>query len=281
MKSILHLSDLHFGTEDEATLAGLWDDICAAKPHAVAVSGDLTQRARAHQFRAARAFLEALPAPYIVVPGNHDVPLYNVFDRLFRPLRAYREHLTDDLTPAFLGDDLAMIGIATSHGWTIKNGKIEDEHLDHVCRTMTGYRARWKILVTHHPFVIPHGVDGEPIEGATAALPRLEACGVDVILTGHMHVHYASDESGFRSDDRRLIQVHAGTAISRRLRGESNGYNRLEIDGDVLTLVARRWDGTRFVDDATKTYRRRQIDGDITFDKLAQRIPEHPAHAPA
>jgi len=280
MKSILHLSDLHFGTEDDATLAGLWDDIRALRPRVVAVSGDLTQRARTHQFRAAKAFLESLPAPYVVVPGNHDVPLYNLIDRWFRPLRAYRAHLSAELAPAFYGDDLAMMGIATAHGRTIKNGKFEDAHLDHVCRRMSGYQARWKILVTHHPFVIPHGVEGEPIEGARAALPRLEACGVDLILTGHMHVAYASDTTGFRSDDHKVIQVHAGTAISRRLRGEPNGYNRLDFDGDVLTLVARRWDGRRFVDDATKIYRRTQRDGEITFAKLGQSLPHEPTRAP-
>lgn len=256
MKTIVHLSDLHFGTEDPVITARLLAEIDAERPTLVAISGDLTQRARTHQYRAARAFLDLLPVPYLVVPGNHDVPLYNVFARLLQPLDRYRDHITEDLTPTFFDDGLAVIGIATAHGFTAKNGRIHKQHLDKICRELGAVRAPWKVLVAHHPFVLPSDVDDVVIEGARRALPRLEDCGVDVILTGHLHVAHATDAAGFRSDDHRVISVHAGTCISTRRRGEPNGYNHLAFDGDRLTLVHRVWDGERFVDGPSKIYRR-------------------------
>jgi 3',5'-cyclic AMP phosphodiesterase CpdA len=273
MKSILHLSDLHFGTEDRAVLAALQDDLDGAsgqRPTLVAISGDLTQRARARQFLAARHFLDSLLIPYIVVPGNHDVPLFDLFRRFWKPLELYRQYITEELTPVFMQDELAVMGITTAHGFTHKHGRITGEVVDQVCRTMSSSAARWRILVAHHPFIVPHGVDEPPVAGAELALPRFERCGVDVILGGHLHVAHASDAAGFRSEDRKVICVAAGTAISTRLRGEPNSYNRLCIDGEVLAVCHRVWNGERFVDGPSKTYRRIERGGDVTLAKLAE-----------
>lgn len=278
MKSIVHLSDLHFGTEDrtilDALLADL-DGLTAPKPTLVAISGDLTQRARARQFQQARHFLDNLLVPYIVVPGNHDVPLYDVFRRFWKPLDLYEQYITDDLAPVFEEDELLVTGITTAHGFTNKHGRVTREMADHVCRVFGASPAPWKILVAHHPFVIPNGVDEVPVKGARFALPQLERCGVDVILFGHMHVAHASDVAGFRSEDRKVICVAAGTAISQRLRGEPNSYNRIVIDGEMLTVFHRVWNGERFLDGPSKTYRRIERGaGEIVMDKLAQnRVP--------
>jgi 3',5'-cyclic AMP phosphodiesterase CpdA len=280
MKSIVHLSDLHFGTENKAVLAALVDDldgVTGQKPALVAISGDLTQRARAKQFLAARHFLDNLLVPYIVVPGNHDVPLYDLIRRFFSPLELYRQYITDDLSPVFIQDELAVMGITTAHGFTHKHGRVTQEMADQVCRTLSSSAAPWKILVAHHPFVIPHGVHEPPVAGADFALPRFEHCGVDVILCGHLHVSHASDVAGFRSEDKKVICVAAGTAISTRLRGEPNSYNRLSIDGEVLTVCHRVWNGARFVDGPSKTYRRVERNGDVVMAKLAQSgVPEEP-----
>ncbi|MDQ3369111.1 MAG: metallophosphoesterase [Myxococcota bacterium] len=284
MKSILHIADLHFGTEDPAIAAALVDDIAgktAERPTLVVISGDLTQRARKSEYRAARAFLDALPVPYVVVPGNHDVPLYNLFARFFRPLDRYRDYIGNDLTPTFFDDDLAVIGIATAHGFTAKNGKIDSRHLDTICRELSPVRARWKVLVAHHPFVVPAGVDADVVDGAAMAIPRLEDCGVDVILTGHMHVAYATDAAGYRSEDRRIISMHAGTCMSTRTRGEVNGYNRLVFDGDRLSLTHRVWDGARFVDGPGKVYRqtggRHGEDVEIVREEVTEGITPVPS----
>lgn len=276
MKSIVHLSDLHFGTEDKTVLAALLadlDGVTAPKPTLVAISGDLTQRARAKQFQAARNFLDSLLIPYIVVPGNHDVPLYDLFSRFLRPLELYQQYITNDLTPVFMEDELVVMGITTAHGLTHKHGRVTKEMVDEVCRKLSASTAAWKVLVAHHPFVIPHGVHDRPVKGADFAMPQFESCGLDVILGGHLHVSHASDNAGFRSEDKKVICVAAGTAISTRLRGEANSYNRLSIEGEVLTVYHRTWNGSAFFDGPSKTYRRVEHRGEVVMAKLAEDVP--------
>jgi 3',5'-cyclic AMP phosphodiesterase CpdA len=114
MHTLAHLSDLHFGCIDHTTVRPLIDTVQKIKPDLVAVSGDLTQRARSAQFREARAFLDALPGPQIVVPGNHDVPLYNLFARFLRPLSKYQRYITDDLEPFYADAQIAILGLNTA-----------------------------------------------------------------------------------------------------------------------------------------------------------------------
>ena len=131
MASILHFSDIHFGGPQSPNWAGaILSDIERLKPTVVAVSGDLTQRARSSQFRAARAFLDQISAPLVVVPGNHDVPLWNVFDRFFSPREKYRRLITDDLNPIFESDDLFVLGIDTTRSFTIKGGRVSSREID-------------------------------------------------------------------------------------------------------------------------------------------------------
>jgi 3',5'-cyclic AMP phosphodiesterase CpdA len=259
MRTIAHVSDLHFGTEDRRVADGLLADLdgtAAAKPSVVAISGDLTQRATAEQFKAARVFLDKLPVPYIVVPGNHDVPLYDLFSRFFRPLGRYKKYITRDLMPTFFDEEMAVIGAATAHGLTIKDGKISHDQLVAICQRVAPHPTHWKILVTHHPFLVPEKVpDRDRVDGADAALPHLEGCGIDVILTGHTHIAHMS-EPAFRTEDRKIVCVNSGTSISTRTRGEPNGYNRLVFDGDELAITHRVWNGVRFVDGPIKAYRR-------------------------
>ena len=283
MKSIVHLSDLHFGTEDKTVLNALLGDldgITAPKPTLVVISGDLTQRARARQFHTARQFLDNLLVPYIVVPGNHDVPLYDVFRRLWSPLDLYKQYITDDLSPVFVQDELVVVGITTAHGVPHEQGRITREIADKACATFGASSVPWKILVAHHPFVTPHGVDKPAVDGADWALPQLERCGVDVILGGHLHVVHASDVAGFRSPDHKIICVPAGTAISTRRHGEPNSYNRLVFNGAMLNVYHRVWNGERFVDGPSKTYRRiERSGGNYEMDKLAQNNVPHEASA--
>src|SRR2546422_11690571 len=119
MRTVVHLSDLHFGRVDHNLLAPLVKSVTSIKPDLVAVPGDLTQRARSHQFREARAFLDLLPQPKIVVPGNHDVPLHNVYSRFVQPLTKYRRYISEDLQPFFADEEIAVIGVNTARSLTI------------------------------------------------------------------------------------------------------------------------------------------------------------------
>ena len=125
MRTIIHLSDLHFGRVDQTLLGPLRDLIHSIAPNVVVISGDLTQRAKSEQFEEARAFLDTLPGPQIVVPGNHDISLYNVFRRFVKPLARYKRYITDELEPVFIDDEIAVVGVNTARSLTIKDGRIK------------------------------------------------------------------------------------------------------------------------------------------------------------
>ena len=261
MKIIAHISDPHFGRDIPEVAQGLLDELnglTAPKPSLIAISGDLTQRARRSQFREARAWLDRLTAPYLVVPGNHDIPLYDVFHRFLAPMRRYRKYISRDLTPFYEDDEMVVCGLTTAHGFTIKDGIIPPDQLATVCARFALHPKRWKLLVAHHPFVIPRQVPEDfLVDGASAAIPRLVDVRVDLILTGHLHVSYshAPDAAGYRNEDHSVLGVNAGTCVSSRHRGEPNSYNRLEINGDTISIVNRQWNGTQFVDGPEKAYR--------------------------
>src|SRR3954462_13344284 len=123
MRRILDLSDIHYGRVDEQVVARAVEKINELERDLVAISGDLTQRARTREFAAARDFLDSLPKPQLVVPGNHDVPLYNVFDRFARPLEKFQRFISDDLMPAYVDDELAVVGVNTARSMVVKGGR--------------------------------------------------------------------------------------------------------------------------------------------------------------
>src|SRR6476469_10074318 len=138
MRTIVHVSDLHFGRVDAVLLDPLVATVSAARPDVVAVSGDLTQRARSNQFIEARAFLDRLPDPQIVVPGNHDVPLYDVLRRFAAPLRRFRRYITEDPAPFFRDDEIAVIGLNTARSLTFKGGRLNEDQVRVVQRSFAG-----------------------------------------------------------------------------------------------------------------------------------------------
>jgi 3',5'-cyclic AMP phosphodiesterase CpdA len=249
VRRIAHISDLHFGAQDDQVVEDLLVDLGATAPDLVAVSGDLTQRALPDQFRAARRFLDRLPAPWLAVPGNHDVPLLDVARRFLRPLARFKRHVSDDVCPFFVDDEVAVLGMNTARSLTFKEGRLSHEQIDLIrARFAAGGQGRVKILVTHHPFV-PPAVDGatQLVGRHARALRVLEEAGVDLLLAGHLHVSYGSDVVEHHAFVKRSILVaQAGTATSWRRRGEPNGYNLLEIDADRIVLASRVHTGKRF-----------------------------------
>src|SRR6185436_6729252 len=187
MRTVIHLSDLHFGRVDERLLEPLIKTIVEIKPDLIAVSGDLTQRARAHQFLEARAFLDALPEPQIVVPGNHDIPLHNIFARFLSPLDKYRRYITDDLQPSYADEEMVVVGVSTARSLTIKGGRINHEQIARVRDRLCSYQDEMvKVLVTHHPFDLPEGYSDRDLVGrAQMAMAGLAECGADLFLAGH------------------------------------------------------------------------------------------------
>ena len=212
MRTLAHLSDLHFDRVDQGVLEALRRRVKALAPDLVVISGDLTQRARAHQFRAARAFLDSLPKPQVVVPGNHDVPLYNVFARFVAPLAGYRRVIADEVEPGFVDDEIAVLGINTARSFVFKGGSVSEAQLARVCEALGRLETgRTCIVVSHHP---------------SAALDRLADFGVDVFVSGH---HHATRTLHRRIGRSSVLVVEAGTAASHRTREEPNAFNVLRI----------------------------------------------------
>ncbi|HLN07977.1 MAG TPA: metallophosphoesterase family protein, partial [Xanthobacteraceae bacterium] len=214
MRTIAHLSDLHFGRLDRATVPPLIAAIAAAKPDIVVVSGDLTQRAHRQEFADARAFLADLPSPQIVVPGNHDVPLYNVVARMLRPLARYRRCISGDLEPFYADDEIAVLGVNTARSLTFKNGRINRQQVDRSCaRFAPCGPGVTRIIVTHHPFDVPATGDTHGLLGrAGMAMAAFARHGVDLILSGHLHVSRVSDSvARYKVAGRTLLVIQAGT----------------------------------------------------------------------
>jgi 3',5'-cyclic AMP phosphodiesterase CpdA len=260
VRTIAHVSDLHFGREDPRVVEAVLEDLAAAAPHVVVVSGDLTQRARAREFRAARAFLDRLPAPALVVPGNHDIPLFDLARRFFRPLDRYRTHVTPDLSPLYREEELVVLGVNTARSNVWKSGRLSLAQIESIRAHFAPLPPRvFKVLVTHHPFLPPPGSRAGRVVGrGLQALQVAEACGVDLLLAGHLHVGYSGDvRAHYLSIRRSMLVAQAGTATSLRVRGEPNTYNVLTVDGPALTLAVRAWDGARFAPLSTVRYVKR------------------------
>ncbi|MGE3465878.1 MAG: metallophosphoesterase [Pyrinomonadaceae bacterium] len=241
MRRILHLSDIHFGTQDDNVVALVVAAANELKPHVVVVSGDLTQRARSREFEAARAFLDKMPRPQIVVPGNHDVPLYNIFDRFFRRLDKYQRYITSDLSPSFVDDEIAVLGINTARSMTIKGGRISEEQVADAQELFLQIPDnRLKVIVTHHPFDLPEGMDEDDIVGrAEVAMRSIANCGGEIFLSGHLHVSNIETSAKRYSlpNGRTALIVQAGTATSARVRGEPHSFNVIDFDSPSLRIA--------------------------------------------
>ena len=250
---VVHLSDLHFGREDRRVVRGLHRAVWTLAPSIVAVSGDLTQRARAHQFVRARAFLDALPRPHVVVPGNHDVPLFNLIARVLYPLRSFTAHITRDLQPTLTEGPVWIAGINTTRPGKWKSGRVDPLIVDRLRSSLATVPPDVvKILVAHHPF---DGPNGSP-EG-NQALGELIEAGIDVFLTGHLHVSYAGHTAHrYNAGGKTAVVVEAGTATSTRRRKENNAFNVLRVSSNRVEIELRTWEAGAFAMKSTVGFSR-------------------------
>src|ERR1700675_1908126 len=244
MRTVAHLSDPHFGRIERATVQALIAAVTEARPDVVVVSGDLTQRAKEREFQEARQFLEALPSPQIVVPGNHDVPLYNVLARALNPLRNYQRYIAKTLEPFYSDDEIAIVGINTARSLTFKNGRINRQQVARSCARLEACgENRTRVIVSHHPFDLPethelHGLIGR----AHMAMAGFARCRVDLILSGHLHISHTSESAPrYKIPGHSALVIHAGTATSTRARGELNSFNILQVNRSSVSIQCLSW----------------------------------------
>lgn len=272
MRSIVHLSDIHFGRVNAHVISPLIAAITKIGPDLVAVSGDLTQRARSHQFAEARAFLDRLPEPQIVVPGNHDVPLHNVFARFAQPLSKYRHYITSDLRPFYHDQEIAVLGVNTARSLTIKRGRINKGQVAWMSERLSDLDPEIvRIVVTHHPFDLPEGHNERHLVGrARMAMETLASCGADLFLAGHLHVsHTTHSATRYKIKGHSALVVQAGTAASDRGRGEENSFNVVRVNGPHIAVERYAWQPERGDFGLTTTERfRRTPDGWIRIEEM-------------
>ena len=230
------ISDLHFGREDPDLVPVLLASLRAAEPDRVLVAGDFVQRARAAHFRPARDFLDALAVPWMAVPGNHDIPLFNLPARLVRPRGTYRRFISPEREPSWKGEDAVILGLDTTDRWSHQRGRIEPGQIARIAAEMKAADGRLPVILAHHPFHQRPEIEKKLMRGAPAALRAWSDCPPHVVLTGHLH-SFLVEPFVARRGQGRTLQVHCGTSISTRLRGEENDFAILDLAGPELRVT--------------------------------------------
>lgn len=260
-ETLLHLSDLHFGSENEALVDVLLSSLTELNPTVVVISGDFTLANRYREYEKAVAFLEALPCPSVVIPGNHDLHGTNLYKRFTDPLSRYKRYLSDERNPTFSSRYLAVIGIWSTRAWLWhrdwSNGRISRKQLMAVqsfCETQGPEPCR--ILTAHHPFFRIEGENRRPVGRHRLALEALDGCGVELVLSGHFHRAYYQVHDGLTS---KVILAQIGTALSQRLRGEANSFASYRVDASHIEYTVHTCEADTYVPGDTHTFDRNQI----------------------
>lgn len=248
---LVHISDLHFGAVTPDMPAFLQEAVMKAEPEVVIVSGDLTQNGRAREFEEARTFLDSIPLPQLVVPGNHDVPRWWViWERFRRPWRHYRRIVQDDLEPVWTSPGLFVMGTNSARiaGWHLDWSRGRLSHHQMARMVKAGQEAdddALKVLVVHHPPAAPpQGTRRHLIGRQREFSQSVNLAGVDLVLAGHFHISYAQTlRLSGGSAARSCVLSAVSTAISHRLKGEPNGFHIIEGDAHQFTVQACGWDG--------------------------------------
>ncbi len=244
MTVIAHISDLHFGAEDPAVVAGLLIDLQHNPVDLVAISGDLTQHAFRREYRKASAFIAALSCPVLAVPGNHDLPQFNLAERFATPYARWRTDIAPDPEPVWQDGKVAIVGINTTHRarlhWDWSRGLVNRERLDSVRRRLAALPANLtRVVVAHHPFMASEERPGMVLVGnAQQTLRVLTAMDVRLVLSGHVHRSYS--RVGISGGP---LIVQCATTTSVRLRGEPNAYNRISVGDAGIAVEVRIWTG--------------------------------------
>jgi 3',5'-cyclic AMP phosphodiesterase CpdA len=283
MARLIHLSDLHFGAHDQRLVDAVAERVDEEKPDLVVISGDFTQRAKTEQFKEACDFLERLRDAghdVLAVPGNHDVPLYDVFRRFLSPLTRYQRYIDDTLCPVHQLAGVTVLGVNTARSLTFSEGRINEEQIQFIRDTFSRSDPdAMRVLVTHHPlFALPVGETGEvkqAVGRSELALDAAGEAGVDMLLAGHHHTASSHSARDLVTRAGPALVVQAGTATSIRLRDESQSFNRIDIEGEAVTLTLQAWSGDKFESSTAQKYVR---EGDHWRIAGAEKAVDEPAH---
>ena len=281
MPRIVHLSDLHFGAHDPAIVTAVEQRLDEEQADLVVISGDITQRARTEQFEEACQFLTRLRDAghdVLAVPGNHDVPLYNVLRRFLSPLTRYKRYIDDNLCPFIEIPGAAVLGINTARSLTFKNGHVSHEQMAFIRNTFSRTDTHQpRIVVTHHPlFALPIGDGpelGHLMDDQENALEAIADAGVDLLLAGHNHRASVNDATQLVRGAGKALVIQAGTATSTRTRDELQSFNRIEIDETGVRVTLQRWEGAKFVSGDSEYFERHGAQWELASGEKVEQAP--------
>lgn len=246
MRVILHLSDTHFGTEQPPVVEALLELAQQQRPDVAVFSGDITQRATSRQFAAARDFVDRLGvAARVVLPGNHDIPLFDLQARVFDPYRRYCRAFGPELEPEYEDAALLILGIKTTRRYRHKDGTVSANQIERTCNRLRGTAAaQLKLIVTHQPVHVIRPSDNKNLlHGRGAALEAWSSAGADLVLGGHIHLPYVRPLRDQHGLSRELWVVQAGTAVSGRVRANApNSVNLIRYRPAAAHCTVERWD---------------------------------------
>lgn len=243
MSVLLHVSDPHFGTERPPVMEALRRLAADSCPSLVVLSGDITQRARASQFAAARRFAQSLRSPWLAIPGNHDIPLFDLGQRLFAPYAHYRAAFGAELEPEWASAEWLVLGVNTTRWWRHKQGEVSVAQVERVAmRLRQASPTQLRVVVVHQPMAVIRQSDRRNLLRGHARAARAWAdAGAQLVLGGHIHLPYVRHAADVAGDP--LWVVQAGTAVSHRVRGEtSNSVNLIRRDASACACTVERWD---------------------------------------
>jgi len=238
---IIHLSDLHFGRQNDTLVAQFLALQGELGADFYIISGDLTQNAFPEEFGHAAAFLKSLPGPYMCVPGNHDIPGRDLHARFSDPYLHYRTHISDNLEPYREGPDVRISGLNSTRAvlpdWNWANGGVSEAQIQSLKTQTDGFSGHVHICVMHHPLELPSFLDFTcRVWGGKRALMEMHKMGVDLILSGHSHHAVFQVIHNPRLNEKPLMLLNAGSALSTRLRAQSNSFNILSITPERVDI---------------------------------------------
>ncbi len=258
MKKIIHISDLHFGMQDNKIAKILLTDINNYKPDLVVISGDLTQRAKSGQYEIASDFLAEIKCPYIAVPGNHDISLWNIFRRFFNPLKRFKKYITEQEFPTYTDENMIVVGVNSARSLTLISGRISNKQIEYLKNLFCKISEPiFKAIVIHHNLIPSDSIRSHKLMGRSSKfISQLKDCGINMIFSGHIHQYYSVDVNKHYKDADSIILAQAVTAISSRTSREKNSYNHIELNKDSITIKVMEYDEEKFAEERIHIYKR-------------------------
>ncbi|MBA3594248.1 MAG: metallophosphoesterase [Polaromonas sp.] len=247
MSVVLQISDPHFGTVQPDVAEALVQLAHSERPDLLVLSGDITQRAKPQQFRDARAFCDRLAIPAMLsLPGNHDIPLYDLWQRVFNPYKDYLRAFGPQIEATLQTAAVCVIGVKTTRRWRHKNGEVSAAQIERVVAELReAAPAQLRVVVVHQPVMVLRAEDEhDRLRGWEPAVRAWAAAGADIVMGGHIHLPYVCDMSSRVAGlARRIWCVQAGTALSTRVRREApNSVNLLRHEPGQALCWVERWD---------------------------------------